>query len=89
MPTCPPPPAGASISRQPMIPPAAIAATWPGAEGTSSATSAPATAMLARGGSGQRLRAMPHTACATTATATIISPCSQAAWRRSPTASTP
>ena len=37
-------------------------------------TSAASTAMLARSRSGARLRAMPHTAWATTATATILSP---------------
>ena len=39
--------------------------------------------------SGARLRAMPQTACATTATATSFSPRSHPAWDRSPIAPTP
>ena len=59
------------------MPPAAIAPTWPQADGTSSTTTAASTASVARGRSGQSDFAMPHTACATTATAAIFSPCSQ------------
>ena len=75
--------------RQPITPPATIAPICPSAVGTASARIAAPTAIVARSRSGQRLRAMPHTACATTATATIFSPCSQAAPDRSPSRLTP
>src|SRR5271166_2344378 len=48
-------------------------------EGTPRASTAAATAIVARSRSGQRFRAIPHTAWATTATATIFKPWSQAA----------
>jgi hypothetical protein len=54
-------------------------ASWPVTPGISAASTAAATARLARSRSGHRLRPMPQSACATTATATSLSPCSQAA----------
>ncbi len=69
--------AKAAPSRQshaPAAPPARIAAIWPIAVGAAVTMSVATTAMVARGRSGQRLRAMLHTACATTATATTCSP---------------
>src|SRR5437667_9796413 len=74
---------------QPISAPTRIAPTWPIAEGTASARIAAATAIVARARSGQRLFAIPHTACATTATATIFNPCSQGAPDRSPNRVTP
>ncbi len=79
---------------QPISPPPRIAPTCPIAEGTANARMAAPTAIVAQilngsARSGQRLRAIPHTACATTATATIFSPCSQAAPDRSPNRVTP
>ncbi len=62
-----------------MSPPSRIAPICPAADGTASASTAAPTAMVARARSGHSVRAMPHTACATTATATILRPCSQAA----------
>ena len=53
-----------------------------------SATIAATSATVIRGASGVSLVAIPHTACATTATATILSPRSQAAPSTSPTACT-
>ena len=44
---------------------------------------------MIRGASGVSFVAIPHTACATTATATIFNACNQAAASRSPTAPTP
>jgi hypothetical protein len=76
-------------NHQPIRPPAMMAPTWPMVEGTASASAAAATAIVARSRSGQRFRAMPQTACATTATATILSPCSHAAPPRLPNAATP
>ena len=49
--------------------------------GAARTTSAATMAIVARARSGARLRAMPQTACATTATATTFSPCSQPAVR--------
>ncbi|MNN53801.1 hypothetical protein D3C81_1685820 [compost metagenome] len=49
----------------------------PIAVGHTSAAQAANRAMVTRGTSVQRLRAMPHTAWATTATATIFRPCSK------------
>ncbi len=74
---------------QPISAPARIAATWPIAEGTAKARIAAPTAIVAQifsglAAAGRRLCAMPHTACATTATATILSPCSQGAPDKSP-----
>jgi len=66
-----------------------MAPTCPAAEGTAKATIAAPTAILARSRSGHRLRPMPHTACTTTATATIFNPCNQAACDTSPTSDTP
>ena len=48
-----------------------------------------ATAMLARTASGSKLRAIPNTAWATTATAAAFSPMIHPALLRSPAASTP
>ena len=53
----------------------------PSADGTASARIAAPTAIVARSRSGHRLRAIPHTAWATTATATIFSPCSHGRMR--------
>ena len=64
---------------QPISPPATIAPTWPSVDGTVSASTVAAAAIASRSRSGQRFFAMPHTACATTATATIFRPCSQPA----------
>ena len=44
------------------------------APGSSSAAQAAAAMRVMRGTSGHRLRPMPHSACATTATATTFSP---------------
>ena len=67
--------AGASRqSHAPAAAPARIAAICPIAVGAAVTMSVATTAMVARGRSGQRLRAMLHTACATTATATTCSP---------------
>ena len=56
--------------------PAAMIATWVTTLGASSAAMPASTATVARGASGQRVRAMPQSACATTAAATTFSPCS-------------
>ena len=61
----------------PTAPPTRIAPIWPQADGTASATMAAATASVARGRSGASVRAIPSTACATTATAATLRPCSQ------------
>lgn len=58
------------------MPAAAITATWVHAAGASNATHAAAAIIVTRRASGHRLRAMPHTACAITATDTIFRPCS-------------
>ena len=54
-----------------------------------SASIAAMSATVMRGASGVSVVAMPHTACATTATATILRPWSQAAPPTLPTAWTP
>ena len=51
-----------------------MAPIWPAAVAAENTTSVASTAMLARARSGQRARAIPHTAWATTATATTLSP---------------
>ena len=69
-------------SRQKTVPataPTTMAASWPMATGSSTTRITAAAAMLARRGSGHSVRAMPMTACATTATATSLSPCTIAA----------
>ncbi|MNZ87089.1 hypothetical protein D3C78_1059380 [compost metagenome] len=63
-------------SNRPMTAAITIAPTCPQADGTRSTKQVTATMMVIRGVSGQRLRAIPHTACATTATATTFNPCS-------------
>ena len=69
--------------------PSTIAPICPTEDGTARHTRHAATATLARARSGASDRAIPHTACATTATATSFSPCSHPACDRSPTAPTP
>ena len=71
-------------SRQPIRPATTMTSTCAAARGSPSdgaarMTSAAAMARLARSRSGARLRAIDHTASATTATATTSSPCSQPA----------
>jgi hypothetical protein len=63
--------------------------TCPSAVGDASAAIAASTAIVARGASGQSPRAMPHTACATTATATTLRPWRTPAFRNSPYAAMP
>jgi len=64
-------------------------ADLPAAEGTASASSVAPIARVARSLSGHKLRAMPQTAWATTATATILRPCSQGTCEMSPSSATP
>ena len=87
----PAPPRGTSprSSLQPIRPPAAIAANWAIALCQASSTSAIEIASVMRVRSGQRVTAIPQTACATTATAAILSPCSQPAWPGSPSQEIP
>ncbi|MCY1535343.1 hypothetical protein D9M68_707440 [compost metagenome] len=59
------------------------------AEGTASTNSAATMATPARNRSGHSDFAMPHTACATTATATTFSPCTAPDWARSAHCVTP
>jgi hypothetical protein len=73
----------------PAVPPNAMAVTCPSDDGTASAVTQATTATVARGRSGARERAIPHTAWATTATATSFSPRSQPAWETSPIAPIP
>ena len=54
-----------------------------------STAAAASTAMVTRGGSGQSVRAIPHTAWATTATTTAPRPCSRPAGITSSNATTP
>src|SRR5436309_3303110 len=61
-------------TRQPIRPEAAMIAIWASAVGETRATTAAAMAILARVRSGHDILAMPHTACATTATATTFRP---------------
>jgi hypothetical protein len=61
-------------SQRPAIPPMRIAATCPIEPATKITIRTAARAMLARSRSGARLRAIPQTACATTATATTLRP---------------
>ncbi|MNS93933.1 hypothetical protein D3C72_1281340 [compost metagenome] len=73
--SCVPASAGRS-SKAPASAATAITATCIHAPGSAS-TAPPAAAMMAmRTGPRHSVRAMPHTACATTATATSLSPCS-------------
>ena len=66
-----------------------MAPTCPTAEGIANAAIAPANAMLVRSRSGHSMCPMPHTACATTATATIFSPSSHAACATPPPSAKP
>jgi hypothetical protein len=59
----------------PAFAPAAIAATMPADPGTKASSTTASTAIAARSRSGHNCRAMPHTAWATMATATIFNPC--------------
>ena len=81
----PPVPAAAipGMDRQPMIPPTAIKATCRAVCCQASMATAAVIAMVARVRSGARVRAMPHTAKATTATAATFRPCSHPASTRS------
>ena len=54
-----------------------------------SAAAAAMAAIVTRGASGQSVRAMPHTACATTATTTALSPASSPGGIESAYATTP
>jgi hypothetical protein len=63
-------------SHAPVTAPNRMAASWENADVLSSTMSAAPPAIEARSRSGQSVRAMPHTAWATTATATSFSPCS-------------
>ncbi|KGX10438.1 hypothetical protein X896_5417 [Burkholderia pseudomallei ABCPW 1] len=59
-----------------MQPAPAMTASCVHVDGTTSATPVAAVMIVTRRASGHRLRAMPQTACATTAADTIFSPCS-------------
>ncbi len=71
------------------MPPSAIAPICPHDDGAPSAMMAAATASVARARSGASVRAMPSTACATTATAATLRPCSQPEPAALPSAPTP
>ena len=71
------------------MPPSAIMPTRDQADGTARTTAAVTTAIVARSRSGVRVRIMPSTAWATTATAAIFRPCSQPLPPALPSASTP
>lgn len=58
---------------------AAMVSTWASAVWDPTTTSAARIAIVAPARSVQNWRAMPHTACATTATATTLRPCTQPA----------
>jgi len=77
------PSAAPGSRRRPISPATTITSTWPHAPGHAVTTTAATTAIVARSRSGQSARAIPHTACATTATAAILSPRSQPALERS------
>ena len=61
-------------SHQPAPPAASITPTWPHTPGTSSTAQHASAISVTLARPTHRLRAMPHTACATTATATTLSP---------------
>ena len=71
------------------MPPKTIAPTWPKDDGTASTTAAAATASVARVRSGASARIINRTACATTATAATMRPCSQPLRNASPKEATP
>ena len=71
------------------MPPTRIAPIWAIEEGLNRMISAATAAMDARSRSGQRVRDMPHTACATMATATSLRPCSSPTPTGRPRASSP
>ena len=71
-------------NNKPTPPAMAMTPTCPQADGTSNTRQVAAAMRVMRGTSGQRLRAIPHTACATTATATTFKPCSTPAGSASP-----
>ena len=66
-----------------------MTATCAGAPPMASTAAAASTAMVNRGGSGQSVRAMPHTAWATTATTTAPRPRSTPGGITSSNATTP
>jgi len=66
-----------------------MTATWTNGVGAASTAAAASTASVTRDGSGHRARAMPHTAWATTATATTFRPCSRPPGMASRNATTP
>ena len=66
-----------------------MAPIWPAVPGTNSTSTAAATASVARVFPVAMLLAMPQTACATTATAAILSPCSQPGASSDPNLSMP
>ena len=68
-----------SSKSQPAIPPSAMAAICPTDDGRNNAIAAAASANTMRIASGVRLRAMLHSACATTATAASLRPWIQGA----------
>ena len=71
------------------MPPSTIAPICPHDDGAPSAMMAATTASVARARSGASVRAMPSTACATTATAATLRPCSQPEPAASPSAPMP
>ncbi len=73
----------------PTRPPITIAPACAKGEGTASTPMVASTARVARYASGQSYRAMLHTACATTATATTFNPCKAPDPATSPNAVTP
>ena len=87
----PPPSACARNSTIPASPASAITPTCDHAVGSASTTQAASVIKPMRARSVHSLPAMPHTACATTATATTLSPCSTpggsaSPWRARPSA---
>ena len=73
-------------ARQPTSPAQPITASCPATPGCHSVTAQATSINTARPGVAHRLRAMPHTACATTATATTLSPCTSPAPSHAPLA---